>query len=132
MRVVRLAVLILPLAGCASLSGSKQKPSDPRSPPTGGDSTVTATPPSRPADAPRAGPPSPAPAANAGPAQGVEPPVSGYADAPAGTAFVGDARDRLFYPMSCAAQHPIPRDHQIYFLSEVGAVRDGFTRSGDC
>jgi hypothetical protein len=53
-------------------------------------------------------------------------------NAPEGTAFVGDARIKVFYPMSCAALHPIPPDQQIYFLTEPGAVRDGFKRSGDC
>jgi hypothetical protein len=59
-------------------------------------------------------------------------PASGYPDAPAGIAFVGDARVGVFYPISCAAGHRIPRDDRIYFLSEAGAVRDGFRRSGDC
>jgi hypothetical protein len=94
--------------------------------------TVAAAPAPQPADASSAGPPLPAATADSGQGQPADRPVSGYGDAPPGTAFVGDARIRVFYPMRCAAEHQIPRDHQIYFMSEAGAVRDGFTRTGDC
>jgi hypothetical protein len=59
-------------------------------------------------------------------------PIAGYTQLPPGTSYVGDARIKKFYPPGCAAQHAIPPEQQIFFQTAEGAVRDGFTRSGDC
>jgi outer membrane protein with beta-barrel domain len=59
-------------------------------------------------------------------------PVVGYTDLPDGTNYVGDSRIKVYYPLSCGAQHAIPPDYQVLFQTEAGAVDDGFKRSGDC
>jgi hypothetical protein len=51
---------------------------------------------------------------------------------PEGTNFVGDTRIKLYYPISCATQHAIPPEFQVFFQSEGGAMQDGFKPSGDC
>lgn len=61
-----------------------------------------------------------------------ERPVVGRTRLPVGTAYVGDARLKLYYPIGCAAQHAIPAEFQVFFQSSGGAERDGFKPSGDC
>lgn len=76
-------------------------------------------------------PPVPPPAAPAPPAVPARPSV-GYTRLPPGTNYVGDTRIKIYYPISCAAQHAIPAAFQTFFQTEEGAMDDGFKRSGDC
>jgi hypothetical protein len=51
---------------------------------------------------------------------------------PLGARYVGDARIRIYYPVGCARQHPVPLESRVYFQTADGAARDGFVASGDC
>lgn len=51
---------------------------------------------------------------------------------PASARYVGDARIRVYYPLSCAGQHAIPPESRVVFQTADGAARDGFVASGDC
>jgi hypothetical protein len=76
--------------------------------------------------------PTPPPSAPT-PTPGVPPrPSVGYTRLPPGTNYVGDSRIKIYYPISCAAQHAIPPAFQVFFQNEEGAMDDGFKRSGDC
>jgi hypothetical protein len=78
-----------------------------------------------PAAAPATAPTAPATAA----------PITSSADPdeiPTGARYVGDARIRIYYPVGCARQHPVPLESRVFFQTADGAARDGFVASGDC
>jgi hypothetical protein len=79
------------------------------------------------AEQPAAAQPAPAPPSAVPPRPSV-----GYTRLPPGTNYVGDTRIKIYYPITCAAQHAIPPAFQTFFQTEEGAMDDGFKRSGDC
>lgn len=87
-----------------------------------------------PADAPRATPTDaartiPPPAA---PTERYQRPVAGFDRMPEGINYIGDNRTMRVYSVGCAAAQHIPADSQYFYMTQDGAIADGFKPSADC
>jgi hypothetical protein len=53
-------------------------------------------------------------------------------DVPAGTAYIADAKTRVYYPLGCGAVAAVPADQLLYYRSEQVLINGGYTRSSQC
>jgi hypothetical protein len=58
-----------------------------------------------------------------------EAPRAGYDRMPPGIRYVGDLRTKLYYRVGCAGPAHIPPEAQYLYMTEEGALSDGFSRS---